>query len=255
MRKKFVAGNWKMHLTLDEALALAAGIMENFSTPPLADVLIAPPYPFIYPVAQKTAGSFMRTGAQNAHWADFGAFTGEVSVPMLLSAGAESVILGHSERRQSFGETNEILAKKVANALKHGLPVIYCVGENETQREKGDHFDTVRKQIKEVLQNYPPTAWKNITIAYEPVWAIGTGKTATPAQAQEMHAFIRELIASLTNDETAQNTRILYGGSVKPHNAFEIFSQPDVDGGLIGGASLKADAFSEIIRAADKTMG
>ena len=254
MRKKLVAGNWKMHLTLNESLKLITGILKNFSTTPLTDVIVLPPFPFIYSVTQLTASTFIKTGAQNAHWEDKGAFTGEVSIPMLHSVGAKNVLIGHSERRQYFGETNEILAKKVKKAIEHRMPFIYCVGENITQREADQHFFTVKKQIKEVLSDYSPTDWKLITIAYEPVWAIGTGKTATPDQAQEMHAFIRNLIKTLAGEQSAQNTRILYGGSVKPHNAYEIFSQSDVDGGLIGGASLQADAFTKIIKAADKTM-
>jgi len=254
MRKKLVAGNWKMHLTLDEARELVARITENFPQPPLSDVWVAPSCPFIHPIARQTEKSFISVGAQNAHWEDSGAFTGEVSVPMLLSAGARWVILGHSERRQYFGETNEILARKVRKAVQHQMAVVYCVGENETARQTGEHFKIVEGQIREVLEGLKPEDWKRISIAYEPVWAIGTGKTATPEQAQEMHAFIRSLVEKIADSFVANNIRILYGGSVKPHNAFEIFSRPDVDGGLIGGASLKADAFSEIIRAADKTM-
>jgi len=251
-RQKIVAGNWKMHLTLPQAVSLASEIAGKITPNLRTQVMVAPSFPFIHAVAGLLKNSPVKVAAQNAHWADAGAFTGEVSVPMLKSAGAQAVILGHSERRQYFGETGEILARKVENALKHRLPVIFCVGENEAERESGNHFHTVESQIREALGKLIPAQWELITLAYEPVWAIGTGKTATPEQAQEMHAFIRELVQTLSDENTAQRLRILYGGSVKPGNAAQIFAQPDVDGGLIGGASLKADDFAAIIEAAEK---
>jgi len=251
MRKKLVAGNWKMHLTLPEALDLAKNIVQSLPALEKTEVMIAPSFPFLQPVAEIIEGSPVQLAAQNAHWADSGAFTGEVSVPMLQSVGAGTVILGHSERRQYFGENGPVLKKKLTNATAHDMQVIYCVGENESQRNDGRHFETVQTQLAEVLDDLPAEKWSLITIAYEPVWAIGTGKTATPEQAQEMHTFIRQYIGRIAGTDVAGKIRILYGGSVKPGNAADIFAQPDVDGGLIGGASLKADSFISIIQAAE----
>ena len=250
MRKKIVAGNWKMHLTLPEALELAGGLKADISIHENVEVIVAPSFPFLHPVREILKGSSIGVAAQNMHWAESGAFTGEVSASMLLSVGVDKVILGHSERRRYFGENEEVLQKKIKVALNNDMQVIYCVGETLSDREAGIHFDIVQRQITDVLSGLSQAEWKHMVIAYEPVWAIGTGRTATPGQAQEMHKFIRQTVAETTGEEVAQGLRILYGGSVKPANAAEIFARPDVDGGLIGGASLKAEDFLSIIQAA-----
>ncbi len=250
MRKKIVAGNWKMHLTLPEALELAGGLKADISIHENVEVIVAPSFPFLHPVCEILKGSSIGVAAQNMHWAESGAFTGEVSASMLLSVGVDKVILGHSERRRYFGENEEVLQKKIKVALNNDMQVIYCVGETLSDREAGIHFDIVQRQITDVLSGLSQAEWKHMVIAYEPVWAIGTGRTATPGQAQEMHKFIRQTVAETTGEEVAQGLRILYGGSVKPANAAEIFARPDVDGGLIGGASLKAEDFLSIIQAA-----
>ncbi|NPA43518.1 MAG: triose-phosphate isomerase [Chlorobi bacterium] len=253
MRKKIVAGNWKMHLTLPEAESLARAVAEGWTGHPTVEVLVAPSFPYLEPVRRIVEPSPVGLAAQNAHWEDWGAYTGEVSVPMLRSVGVDHVILGHSERRKYFGENDDILKRKTARALAHGMHVIYCVGEDEAQRERGEHFRVVENQVAAVLGDIADSEWQRVIIAYEPVWAIGTGKTATPEQAAEMHARIREIVARLAGDDIARAVPVLYGGSVKPANAAAIFAQPGVDGGLIGGASLKADDFLAIVRAAVET--
>ena len=207
-------------------------------------VLVCPPYPVIKDVCDTALPTNIAVGAQNLFWEDEGAYTGEVSAPMLNAVGCKYVIIGHSERRQYFGETDETVNKKLFAALKHNLISIVCVGETLEQREKGDAFKVIEKQITEGLRGLDVGSWKLVVIAYEPVWAIGTGKTASPEQAQEVHAFIRGLLPK----EVAANVRILYGGSVKPDNIVSLMEQPDIDGGLVGGASLKVESFVKLIK-------
>lgn len=212
-----------------------------------AKVIIAPTFVNLAQAVNQTKGTAIEVVAQNMHQAEGGAFTGEISADMLTSIGIKTVILGHSERRAYFHETDSLLANKVDTALKHDMKVIFCFGEELKDRQDKQHFNVVEYQLKDALFHLGEEAWKNIILAYEPVWAIGTGETASPEQAQEMHKFIRETILERYGSAVAENVSILYGGSVKPDNAQEIFSQPDVDGGLIGGASLKADDFIGII--------
>ncbi len=248
MRRKYVAGNWKMNLNVAKARALVEGIKAKVSGDAVVDLAVFPPFPMLSAVAEAVKGSTIKLGAQNCYFEPEGAFTGEVAPAMLLDVGCEWVLIGHSERRHVLGETNAMLKKKVIAALKTGLKVIYCVGEKLDEREAGRTEAVLHEQIHEVLG--PDVNLANVVIAYEPVWAIGTGKTATPAQAQEAHAYIRQEIGKLYNSQVAQNLRIQYGGSVKASNAKELMSQPDVDGALVGGASLKADEFVGIIEGA-----
>ncbi|NLI24336.1 MAG: triose-phosphate isomerase [Bacteroidales bacterium] len=248
MRKKIVAGNWKMNKTLQEGIALAQEVEKMASgVPGKVELIIAPP--FIHLTEVKKLLGRVKLGAQNCASEASGAFTGEVSASMLASAEVQYVIIGHSERRSYYGETNSIINKKVRLALQNHLNPIFCCGEVLSEREKGKHFDVVKEQLEEGLFNLSPDEFGKVIIAYEPVWAIGTGVNATPAQAQEMHQYIRSLIARKYGETVANNTSILYGGSCKPSNAGELFANPDVDGGLIGGASLKADDFIGIAKA------
>ncbi|WP_372920217.1 triose-phosphate isomerase [Salegentibacter sp.] len=247
MRKNIVAGNWKMNNDLAETKELLGHLKMQLVKEPEAEVMVAPAFTNLYEAFQTLKSTPIQVIAQNMHQAKSGAFTGEVSAKMLKSIGINTVILGHSERRAHFHETNEILAEKVNAALENELRVIFCFGEELEDRKSENHFNLVEKQLKESLYQISEDNWKNIVLAYEPVWAIGTGETASPEQAQEMHAFIRNNIADAFNDDIAQNVSILYGGSVKPDNAAEIFAKEDVDGGLIGGASLKAVDFLEIV--------
>jgi triosephosphate isomerase len=249
MRKKIVAGNWKMNNDLAETQELLSHLKMQLVKEPEAEVMVAPAFTNLYSAFQGLKDTPVQVVAQNMHQAENGAYTGEVSAKMLKSIGVDTVILGHSERRAHFGETNEILAEKVNSALKSEMKIIFCFGEELADRKSDKHFDLVAKQLEESLYQISEADWKNVILAYEPVWAIGTGETASPEQAQEMHAFIRKNISEKFNDEIAQNVSILYGGSVKPANAKEIFAKEDVDGGLIGGASLKAVDFVEIINA------
>jgi len=251
MRKKIVAGNWKMNNEKATSKTLVKDIKKSIKGLNLKNthVIIAPPFVFLQQIAKKINDSGLEIAAQNMHQADSGAFTGEISAEMLTSINVKTVILGHSERREYFGETDEILAEKVDAALKHELEIIFCFGEVLEDRKSGNHFKVVESQIKKALFHLNSDDWKHIILAYEPVWAIGTGETATPEQAQEMHAFIRELVAERYLSDVAEEVSILYGGSVKPANAQEIFSKQDVDGGLIGGAALNADDFTSIIKA------
>lgn len=255
MRKKIVAGNWKMNMTLGEGKGLIKGILDELKNPETytnkTDVVICPPFYLLNLAAGMTDGAdSIYVGAQNCHYEDKGAFTGEISAPMILSSGAKYVIIGHSERRQYFAESNELLAKKVKTALKTGLTPIFCIGELLDTRNAGKHFELVEQQVNESLFDLPEEEFRKIVIAYEPVWAIGTGVTATPAQAQEMHEFIRKIIAKKYGETVAGDLKILYGGSCNAQNAAELFSQPDVDGGLIGGASLKVADFVKIVLSA-----
>jgi triosephosphate isomerase len=250
MRKKYVAGNWKMNLTLAEAKALVEDLKKGLpaGSQSKVDVAVCPPYYMLAPLAEAIKGTTIGLGGQNCHFEIKGAFTGEVSAPMLKDAGCDTVIIGHSERRQYFAEAGELLKKKVHAALKAGLKVIYCIGETLDEREAGKTEAIISKHLREVCG--ADLSLDNVTLAYEPVWAIGTGKTATPAQAQEVHAFCRGEIAKIYNPTVAAGVRIQYGGSVKADNARELMSQPDVDGALVGGASLKAADFLGIIQGA-----
>jgi len=251
MRKKIVAGNWKMNKSYDEGIALIEETIKLLDAENVKDteVIFCPPFIHLHKAAKLVKDKkHVSTGAQNCYSEESGAYTGEVSAGMIKSSGAEYVIIGHSERRQYFGETNQQLAKKVNLVLRHNLIPIYCCGEPLEVRESNKHFELVSTQIKEGLFHLTKDEINKIVIAYEPVWAIGTGKTASKEQAQEMHAHIRKLIAQQYDEKTANGISILYGGSCKPSNAKELFAQPDVDGGLIGGASLVAADFVGIVK-------
>ncbi|MGQ2984743.1 triose-phosphate isomerase [Flavobacterium sp.] len=247
MRKKIVAGNWKMNNDSAQTEALIEELLAKKPEHSVAKIVIAPSFINLQAAVEQTHGTNIIVAAQNMHQAESGAYTGEVSVGMLKGIKVNTVILGHSERRAYFGETNALLAKKVDTALSHNLTIIFCFGEELADRQSGNHFNVVESQLKEGLFHISESDWASVVLAYEPVWAIGTGETATPEQAQEMHAFIRTLLHNNIGNKIAEQTSILYGGSVKPDNAREIFSKPDVDGGLIGGASLKAGDFLEIV--------
>jgi triosephosphate isomerase len=248
MRKRIVAGNWKMNKTLAEARALAAEV-DNSSFPADVHIIIAPPFPFLLPVSEIIKNKKqVAVAAQNCSSEEKGAFTGEVAATMIRSCGAAYAIIGHSERRSYFKEDSALLSKKIIMALKNELAPIFCVGEDLAERESGNAFNIVKKQLEEVLFGLSPADAEKIIIAYEPVWAIGTGHTATSQQAQEMHAFIRKTIAGKFGS-MAENISILYGGSCNAQNAAELFACADVDGGLIGGASLDAQSFASIANA------
>ena len=248
MRKKIVAGNWKMNKNIQESEELVFQLLNIYNSSK-AEVIIAPPYISLLSSVKILNNSPIEVAAQNMHYAESGAFTGEISGSMLKSIGVNTVIIGHSERRAHFNETDQILAKKVDLAISKELRIIYCFGEELNDRKAGLENSVVKNQIKNVLFHLPASAWDQIVLAYEPVWAIGTGETASPQQAQDMHAFIRSVISLSYTKDLANEISILYGGSVKSSNAMEIFSKPDVDGGLIGGASLDADHFGMIINA------
>lgn len=249
MRKRIVAGNWKMNNNAQQTQELIDGLKAHQPYKEGVEVIIAPTYVNLQAAVQATAGSSINVAAQNMHQEDAGAYTGEISADMLQSIGVETVIIGHSERRSYFGEDNALLASKVGKALSKGLRVIFCFGEELSDREAGSHFDLVTQQLSEGLDGVTEAQLAQIVLAYEPVWAIGTGVTASPEQAQEMHEHIRQHMMQTYSKAAADQMIILYGGSVKPGNAAEIFGKPDVDGGLIGGASLKADDFTAIINA------
>jgi triosephosphate isomerase len=248
MRTKVVAGNWKMNNDAAQTKELIAALKNQKKTSG-AKVMIAPTFPNLAHAVEAVLGSDIEVVAQNMHFAESGAYTGEVSAGMLKSIGVETVILGHSERRAYFHETDDLLAKKVDAALSNNMQVIFCFGEELADRKSGNHENVVAGQIKNALFHLEAAAFKHIILAYEPVWAIGTGETASPEQAQDMHAFIRKTLADKYGSDLAESVTILYGGSVKPDNATEIFGKPDVDGGLIGGASLKAEDFYAIVNA------
>lgn len=248
MRSKIVAGNWKMNKTLAETETLLAELAAKLPDTH-AEVMVAPTYVNLVAAVHQLESSKIEVIAQNMHFAESGAYTGEISADMLLDIGIDTVIIGHSERRAYFGETDGILAKKVVAALDKGMRVLFCFGEELEDRKSGKHFRVVESQLKNALFSLDASAWSKLVLAYEPVWAIGTGETASPEQAQEMHAFIRKTIGDAFTGAIANGVSILYGGSVKPGNAQEIFSKPDVDGGLIGGAALVADDFVAIIKA------
>lgn len=249
MRQKIVAGNWKMHKNAEETEDLLNELIDKIPTDLGQRVIVAPSFVNLSAAADHLEFTPIEVAAQNMHQAEGGAFTGEISAGMLESVGVRIVILGHSERRAYFHETDALLAAKVDTALKHEMEVIFCFGEELKDRQAGQHFNVVENQLKDGLFHLEASAWKNIILAYEPVWAIGTGETASPEQAQEMHEFIRDIIRKNYGNTVAEDVSILYGGSVKPENAAEIFSKPDVDGGLIGGAALKSDDFTKIVLA------
>jgi triosephosphate isomerase len=251
MRKKIVAGNWKMNLDYNEGLALFSEItnMVKDEITGKQEAVVCSPFVHLHSLVQMAKGyDKVSVGAQNAHQAESGAYTGEISAKMIKSIGVEYVILGHSERRQYFGEDNALLAKKTDTALKHGLKPIFCIGETLGEREAEEHFRIIKSQLVEGVFHLDSEHFAKLVIAYEPVWAIGTGKTASSDQAQEIHAFIRTEIAAKYGQEIANDMTILYGGSCNPKNAPELFAQPDIDGGLIGGASLKSRDFVDILR-------
>ena len=245
MRKNIVAGNWKMHKTQKESVALLEEISAKKSTLN-AEIIVAPTFVNLTKAVEVTQGKGITVAAQNMHQAEGGAFTGEIAAAILTDIGVHTVILGHSERRAYFHETDALLASKVDTALKHDMRIIFCFGEELKDRQNDNHFNVVENQLRDGLFHIKKEDWANIVLAYEPVWAIGTGETASPEQAQEMHKFIRTLVEKVYGFDIADDLTILYGGSVKPENAKEIFSKPDVDGGLIGGAALKADDFLAI---------
>lgn len=248
MPRPFIAGNWKMHMTIGEALRFADTLARRFPPPQERDIVIAAPFTALESLGRALRGSAIELSAQNMHWEEQGAFTGEVSARMILETGCRFVIVGHSERRRYFGEKNREINLRVRAALKAGLRPILCVGE--TLEERGDKktFRVVRKQVKEGLNNLKPDDIRHAIVAYEPVWAIGTGKTAAPAQAQEVHRFIRQMTAEFFGKEAAEALTILYGGSVNPGNIRQLMAEPDINGVLAGGASLDVDTFSKIIR-------
>ena len=254
MRKTIIAGNWKLYKTITEAIELANGLKRDLFKVSAEDVdiVVCPVYTALSEVAEVVANSNIALGAQDAYWQDEGAFTGEVSVKMLKDAGCAYVIIGHSERRQFFSETNETVNKKIKAVLGHGLTPIMCCGEMLAEREAGNTFKVLDDHLTNGLKGFTAEEAEKIVIAYEPVWAIGTGKTATPAQAQEAHQYIRNTLAKLFGKDVASRIRIQYGGSVKPENIEELMRQPDVDGALVGGASLKVDSFAGIVATAAK---
>ena len=247
MRKKIVAGNWKMNNDIKKSLSLISDLLGKLPQTE-AEVMIAPTFVNLIPSVEAVKNSKIEVIAQNMHFAESGAYTGEISADMLTSIGVKTTILGHSERRAYFNETDESLSKKVDTALKHGIRVVFCIGEELADRKANKHFEVVGNHIQNGLFHLPAEALQHLVLAYEPVWAIGTGETATPEQAQEIHHFIRKTISDKYGKDVADNVSILYGGSVKPDNAKEIFAKEDVDGGLIGGAALKADDFVSIIK-------
>ena len=250
MRKKIVAGNWKMNENLQEGVALAKEINEALKADkPNCDVVICTPFIHLASVASVLDESVVKLGAENCADKEKGAFTGEVSAAMVKSTGAQYVILGHSERRQYYNETAEILKEKVKLALANGLKIIFCCGETLEERESNRQNEVVKAELDGSVFNLSADEWKNIVLAYEPIWAIGTGKTATSEQAEEMLAYIRSIVAEKYGKDVAEDTTILYGGSCKPGNAAELFAKPNIDGGLIGGASLKCADFKGIIDA------
>lgn len=248
MRKQIVAGNWKMNKDYVDSEILVAKLLSQHKHSN-TEVIIAPPFTNLLASINALKGSSIEVAAQNMHFAESGAYTGEISAAMLKSIGVETVILGHSERRAYFNESDDLLAKKVDTALAHDMRVIFCFGEELKDRKSGNENSVVESQIKKALFHLPEAAWGQIVLAYEPVWAIGTGETATPAQAQDMHGFIRKTLANAYSQNLADSVSILYGGSVKSSNAEEIFSKTDVDGGLIGGAALDAEHFTAIVNA------
>lgn len=250
MRKNIVAGNWKMNNDLEASKLLINNLLQEFPSKLDASkrIIVAPTFVNLYPIVEITQNTAIEVAAQNMHFAQSGAFTGEISASMLKGVGVNIVILGHSERRSMFSETDEMLVKKVESALQNKMEIIFCFGEMLEDRKSGNHFNVVEQQLTNALFQLNESAWKQIILAYEPVWAIGTGETASPEQAQEMHAFIRQIVSKKYSQELANDVSILYGGSMKASNAKELLSNSDVDGGLIGGAALNAAEFTAIIK-------
>jgi len=246
-RRPLIAGNWKMFKTCPEAVETARQLSGLVAENTQADIMIAPPFTALAPLADVLKGSRVDLGAQNIFWEKEGAYTGEISPAMLVSAGCRYVIIGHSERRQYFAETDENVNRKIRAAIRVGLNPVFCVGETEEERESKETFSVLDKQVQKGLEGLFSDELRDLVVAYEPVWAIGTGKTATSEQAQEVHRFLRSLLDKLYDSERAGSTRILYGGSVKPGNINELMGMPDVDGALVGGASLDAKTFSKIV--------
>lgn len=245
MRKKIVAGNWKMNNNLEESISLVRQISDNIKDPD-RQIMIAPSFVNLYPVINELKNSKIEVLSQNFHQKENGAYTGEISVNMLKSLGIKTSIVGHSERREYFSETDEILKEKADIAIKNNLNIIFCIGEGLEDRINNNHFKIIEKQLRKSLFHIKQDDWNKIILAYEPIWAIGTGETASPLQAQEIHSFIRSLLKEKYNKELSENISIIYGGSCKSNNARELFSQKDIDGGLIGGASLRAKEFIDI---------
>jgi len=247
-RTAVIAGNWKMHCPRGEAVALAAAIVKSVGSVTDREVVLGPPFTALEAVGKEIAGSRVKLAAQNVHWEPKGAFTGEVSVSMLREAGCTHVIIGHSERRQFFGETNETVNKRLHAALAGGLVPIVCVGEMLEEREADATIEVISRQVESAFKGVRSDQVSGCVIAYEPVWAIGTGRTATPGQAQEVHHAIRRLLVGLESETTAERVRIIYGGSVKPDNVDALMAEPDIDGALVGGASLDAVGFTRIVQ-------
>lgn len=247
-RKPLIAGNWKMFKTCSEAVESAEHLVKLVSTCVDVDIMIAPPFTALAQVSDVVKGSCIALGAQNLFWEAEGAYTGEISPAMLVSAGCRYVIIGHSERRQYFGETDQSVNKKIRSAVNSGLVPVMCVGESEKERELKETYSVLDKQVKNGLEGFSPEDLKTLVIAYEPVWAIGTGKTATAEQAQEVHEYLRNMLITNLGNMLAKSVRILYGGSVKPNNIEKLMSMPDVDGALVGGASLDPETFSKIVQ-------
>ena len=247
-RLPFIAGNWKMNKTVGEAVDLVRELQEAISGVKEVEVAVAPPFTALYAVRRELEGSRIRLAAQNLYWEEKGAFTGEISPLMLKEVGCDYVIIGHSERRQYFGETDETVNRRIKAALAQGLKVIFCIGETLKEREEGRTFLVIERQIEGGLKGLGDNEMRDIVIAYEPVWAIGTGKTATPEQAEEVHRFIRGKVEKLYSRKVSEEMRIQYGGSVTPENIKGLMNQPNIDGALVGGASLKAESFSKIVR-------
>ena len=248
MRRTIIAGNWKLNKNISEAIELANGIKRQVYQVDSLDIVLCPVFTSLYPVAEVITNSNIELGAQDVYWQEKGAFTGEVAPLMLKDAGCKYVIIGHSERRQYFQETNETVNNKIKAVLKAGLVPIFCVGETLTQREANQTLNIISEQVQQGLQGISRQEAEGLVVAYEPVWAIGTGKNATSQQAQEVHKYIRNLLVKMYNSSVAEGIRIQYGGSVKPENIGELIREADIDGALIGGASLKVDSFCEIVR-------
>jgi len=252
-RRPLIAGNWKMFKTCPEAVETAKQLLKRVAKTTDVDIMIAPPFTALAQVSDVVKGTCISVGAQNLFWEAEGAYTGEISSSMLVSAGCRYVIVGHSERRQYFNETDESVNWKLKSSLKNGLIPVMCVGESEKEREAEETFSVLDKQVKNGLEDFSADDLKVLVVAYEPVWAIGTGKTATAEQAQEVHEFLRAMLEKKFGNTLAKTTRILYGGSVKPNNIAELMSMPDVDGALVGGASLDPETFSKIIQFQNRT--
>lgn len=247
-RNPLLAGNWKMHKTITESIDLVVRLKYACDTLEDRDVVVCPPFTALQAVSETLSDSEIEVGAQNMHYEDSGAFTGEVSPSMVTDAGSEWVILGHSERREYFGEDSDLIKKKLSAAIDHNLKVFFCIGENQSQREAGEVETVINHQLENVLSGVPARKLEELVIAYEPLWAIGTGEAASPDQANQAHEMVRETVSELYDASWAEETRVVYGGSVKPDNVADIMDQPHIDGALVGSASLEADDFSQIVK-------